>query len=145
LRGRTGSHRVLRGGSFNNNERNVRCARRNRNNPNNRNRNNGFRVVLAHNFLSLPEMPGGDRFLAEAAPYGAMKAGAVRPWPRLEPSPPSPLPNLGEGRGKRVGAGRIGQARPLPGVQVRAGAGNGHSKGKTSEVSETSKVWCFAK
>ena len=40
-------HRVLRGGSFANNQRNVRCAYRNRNNPNNRNRNNGFRVVVA--------------------------------------------------------------------------------------------------
>ena len=39
-------HRVLRGGSFNNNRRNVRCAARNRNNPNNRNRNNGFRLAV---------------------------------------------------------------------------------------------------
>ncbi|MBK8783146.1 MAG: SUMF1/EgtB/PvdO family nonheme iron enzyme [Anaerolineales bacterium] len=39
--------RVLRGGSFNNNDRNVRCAYRNRNNPNNRNNNIGFRVVCA--------------------------------------------------------------------------------------------------
>ena len=61
-------HRVLRGGAFNNNQRNVRCAYRNRNNPNNRNNNNGFRVVLAHDFLPLPEMPGGDSFLAEAYP-----------------------------------------------------------------------------
>jgi len=40
------SNRVLRGGAFNNNDRNVRCAARNRNNPNNRNDNIGFRVVL---------------------------------------------------------------------------------------------------
>ena len=53
MRGRADSHRrVLRGGSFNNNQRNVRCAYRNRNNPNNRNRNNGFRVVVAHDFLT---------------------------------------------------------------------------------------------
>ena len=39
-------HRVLRGGSFNNNHRNARCAYRNRNNPNNRNNNIGFRVVV---------------------------------------------------------------------------------------------------
>jgi formylglycine-generating enzyme required for sulfatase activity len=38
---------VVRGGAFNNNERNVRCAYRNRNNPNNRNDNIGFRVVVA--------------------------------------------------------------------------------------------------
>ena len=41
--------RVVRGGSWNNNHQNVRCAYRNRNNPNNRNDNNGFRVV-AHGF-----------------------------------------------------------------------------------------------
>jgi len=57
---------VLRGGSFNNNHRNVRCAYRNRNNPDNWNRNNGFRVVVAHDFPQLPEMPGGVTFLAEA-------------------------------------------------------------------------------
>ncbi|MCB9108833.1 MAG: SUMF1/EgtB/PvdO family nonheme iron enzyme [Anaerolineales bacterium] len=48
LRGQTRSHhRVLRGGAFNNNQNNVRCAARNRNNPNNRNNNNGFRLVVA--------------------------------------------------------------------------------------------------
>jgi formylglycine-generating enzyme required for sulfatase activity len=47
MRGRTDG-RVVRGGSFNNNERNVRCAYRNRNNPNNRNNNIGFRVVVSH-------------------------------------------------------------------------------------------------
>ncbi|MBC7233296.1 MAG: SUMF1/EgtB/PvdO family nonheme iron enzyme [Chloroflexi bacterium] len=39
--------RVLRGGSWNNNRNNVRCAYRDRNNPNNRNNNIGFRVVGA--------------------------------------------------------------------------------------------------
>ncbi|MEW6241234.1 MAG: SUMF1/EgtB/PvdO family nonheme iron enzyme [Chloroflexota bacterium] len=39
-------HRVLRGGSYNNEDRNLRCAIRNRNNPNNRNNNLGFRVVV---------------------------------------------------------------------------------------------------
>ena len=38
--------RVLRGGAWNNNRRNVRCAYRNINNPHNRNNNVGFRVVL---------------------------------------------------------------------------------------------------
>jgi len=47
--------RVLRGGSYNNNARNVRCAVRNRNNPDNRNNNIGFRVVVA-TFFSLPEV-----------------------------------------------------------------------------------------
>ena len=45
--GTAGNCRVLRGGSFNNNEDNARCAYRNRNNPNNRNRNNGVRVGVA--------------------------------------------------------------------------------------------------
>jgi formylglycine-generating enzyme required for sulfatase activity len=40
---------VLRGGSFNNNQRNARVSIRNNNNPNNRNNNNGFRLV-AHIF-----------------------------------------------------------------------------------------------
>jgi hypothetical protein len=52
VRGRANRHRrVLRGGSFNNNQRNVRCAYRNNRNPNNRNNNIGFRVVVAHDFL----------------------------------------------------------------------------------------------
>ena len=38
--------RVLRGGAYNNEESNLRCAYRNNNNPNNRNDNIGFRVVV---------------------------------------------------------------------------------------------------
>ncbi|WP_110721462.1 SUMF1/EgtB/PvdO family nonheme iron enzyme [Thiolinea disciformis] len=37
---------AIRGGSWNNNTENVRCAVRNRNHPNNRNNNVGFRVLL---------------------------------------------------------------------------------------------------
>ena len=40
-------HRVLRGGAFNNNARNVRCSARNRNHPNDRNDNVGFRVAVS--------------------------------------------------------------------------------------------------
>jgi len=39
---------VLRGGSWNNNQNNARCAYRNRNNPDNRNNNVGFRVAASH-------------------------------------------------------------------------------------------------
>ena len=39
--------RVVRGGSWNNNGRNVRSAIRNRNSPDNRNNNLGFRLALA--------------------------------------------------------------------------------------------------
>jgi formylglycine-generating enzyme required for sulfatase activity len=62
LRGRANSHRVVRGGAFNNNQRNVRCAYRNNRNPDNRNDNNGFRVVVAHAF---PYARTAQRFLGD--------------------------------------------------------------------------------
>ena len=40
-------HRVVRGGSFDNNDNNARAACRNRNNPTERNNNVGFRVVVS--------------------------------------------------------------------------------------------------
>ena len=43
----SGSNRVNRGGSWNNNARNCRSANRNNNNPDNRNNNIGFRIVLS--------------------------------------------------------------------------------------------------
>lgn len=43
--GRTGSNRVIRGGSWNSNARNVRAANRNANDPGNRNDNLGFRLA----------------------------------------------------------------------------------------------------
>jgi len=45
--------RVIRGGSWNNDARNARCAYRNRNDPEDYNTNIGFRVVLSHNFSGL--------------------------------------------------------------------------------------------
>jgi hypothetical protein len=58
---------VVRGGSFNNNQNNARCAFRNRNNPNNRNNNQGFRVVVVSTTLCvLPEMLAGYSWLTEA-------------------------------------------------------------------------------
>jgi formylglycine-generating enzyme required for sulfatase activity len=55
-----GDRRVLRGGSWNNNQNNARYAYRNRNQPNNRNDNRGFRVGVSHNSQgSLPEMSPG--------------------------------------------------------------------------------------
>ena len=41
----TGSNRVIRGGDFNNNARNVRSANRNNNSPGNRNNNLGARLL----------------------------------------------------------------------------------------------------
>lgn len=46
--------RVLRGGSFNNNRDNVRCAYRNNNEPDNINRNIGLRVAASHGFRHRP-------------------------------------------------------------------------------------------
>ena len=43
--GRPGVNRVNRGGSWNNNARNVRAANRDRNRPSNRNANIGFRLA----------------------------------------------------------------------------------------------------
>jgi hypothetical protein len=59
MRGQAGGHRVVRGGSWNNNRNNARCACRNRNNPDNWNNNAGLRLVVAHAFLTPPEMPPG--------------------------------------------------------------------------------------
>jgi hypothetical protein len=61
--------RVLRGGSWNNNQDNARSANRNRNNPNNRNNNIGFRVVCSStSFSAFPS----------TAPAGVAQAGWVR-------------------------------------------------------------------
>ena len=78
LRGQAQKHRVLRGGAFNNNDRNVRCAIRNRNNPDNRNRNIGFRVVLS-TFFNGPELPGG----------GFALPGRGEKWRSLLPAAPA--------------------------------------------------------
>ena len=43
-----GRSRVIRGGSWNNNAKNVRAAYRNDNQPDNRNNNLGFRLARAH-------------------------------------------------------------------------------------------------
>jgi len=70
-RGQAKGHRVLRGGSWNNNRNNARCAYRNRNEPDNWNNNIGFRVVVAHGLLFWPEMPHGrPRWAAEALKSG---------------------------------------------------------------------------
>jgi hypothetical protein len=72
--------RCLRGGSFNNNHRNARVAYRNRNNPDNHNDNQGFRVVVAHDTLSLPEILRVHGCVDEAP---IKRAGGPCPWPRF--------------------------------------------------------------
>ncbi|RLT41136.1 MAG: hypothetical protein DWI57_07395 [Chloroflexi bacterium] len=72
-----GAAERVRGGSWGNNDNNVRCAYRNRNNPNNRNDNIGFRL-LAHGFhLRILRRPR----LAQRE----SKAGAAASWPRGSP------------------------------------------------------------
>lgn len=51
---RTGSNRVMRGGSWNSNARNVRAANRNANPPGNRNSNVGFRLARAQERVGRP-------------------------------------------------------------------------------------------
>ena len=82
MAGTAGSLRVLRGGSFLNNERNARAAYRNRNNPHNRNRNNGVRVGVAAAHSSQersgsPEMSPGYGLATEA-----LRESAACPWPQ---------------------------------------------------------------
>ena len=86
-------HRVLRGGSWNNNRNNVRAAYRNRNNPDNRNRNNGFRVVVftffhkCRNCGAVWGQPYGvaQQFTAEARKMaGLVPVRALRPDRFLE-------------------------------------------------------------
>ena len=72
---------MLRGGAWNNNENNVRCAYRNNNHPDNRNNNTGFRVVLSHGFPRRPEMRPGYGWAAEAFFW---RAGAACSWPAGE-------------------------------------------------------------
>jgi hypothetical protein len=56
--GTAGSCRVVRGGSFINNEENARAAIRNHNDPHNHNHNNGVRVAAAHFFPG--QTPAGN-------------------------------------------------------------------------------------
>ena len=69
--GRPKDHRVLRGGSWNNNQNNARCAYRNRNEPDNWNDNIGFRVVVAHGLLLAGNAAQRDCWAAEALKSGA--------------------------------------------------------------------------
>jgi hypothetical protein len=71
---------VLRGGAFNNNPHNVRCAYRNNNNPDNRNNNIGFRVVVSTLFA-----PTGNaaRDCTAIVRGRGLKNGEARPWPRF--------------------------------------------------------------
>ncbi|MEM7204997.1 MAG: SUMF1/EgtB/PvdO family nonheme iron enzyme [Planctomycetota bacterium] len=77
-------HRVLRGGSFDNdNPRNLRSAYRNRNEPTNRNENIGFRVVR----------PARRQHAARDSASAPCRAWAgLRPRPKRPGHPAIPLP-----------------------------------------------------
>ena len=69
--------RVLRGGSFNNEPRNLRSANRNRNEPEDRNRNLGLRLSAGQE-LQAAEPQGAERPLPERRSR-ARRAGGSEP------------------------------------------------------------------
>ncbi|PZN82862.1 MAG: hypothetical protein DM484_05690 [Candidatus Methylumidiphilus alinenensis] len=85
-----GANRVLRGGSWNNNGRNVRSANRNRNEPGNRNNNIGFRLALAQKDSYIPLL---TRLPSCPLPRQGQKANALwRVSRRQAGSPPKRRP-----------------------------------------------------
>ena len=82
-----GSNRVLRGGSWNNNGRNVRSANRNRNEPANRNDNIGFRLALARTKVDTPF----DQIVIQSAVLWRQKENALRRVSRAGLESPSKL------------------------------------------------------
>jgi hypothetical protein len=71
---------VVRGGAFDNNDQNVRCAVRNGNAPDNRNNNLGVRVVVLSTFFTRP-VPAGSAGRRQLPGRGE-KNGGVYSWPR---------------------------------------------------------------
>ncbi|MBF0631361.1 MAG: SUMF1/EgtB/PvdO family nonheme iron enzyme [Magnetococcales bacterium] len=67
---KAGGNRVIRGGSWNDNARNVRAAYRNRHPSDNRNDDLGFRCARAHGRM---DVPGMNRHIVHGVPYGSPK------------------------------------------------------------------------
>ncbi|MGN7613743.1 formylglycine-generating enzyme family protein [Magnetococcales bacterium HHB-1] len=65
------TNRVIRGGSWINNARNIRCANRNRNTPENRNNNTGFRLAFAPSTKNRQNL----------CDYGPINRSIFRPLP----------------------------------------------------------------
>jgi hypothetical protein len=98
--------RVLRGGSWNNNQDNARADNRNDNHPDNRNDNNGFRVLwcshIHHSRSECRQVPlikvGGMRRRADGwrghVPSARCLQRRAHPEPRRRPgaSPTAPHP-----------------------------------------------------
>jgi hypothetical protein len=70
---------VLRGGAWNNNEDNARCAYRNRNNADNRNNNVGFR--LAESFCPASSRGSEMRRVMSATRAAAIPGRTTGPLP----------------------------------------------------------------
>lgn len=88
----SGSNRVLRGGSWNNDSSNCRVANRNNNTPTNTNNNNGFRTVRSSEgspvreynsdpvlVLSGPRFAGWQRETADLVPVGTVDSVSSAP------------------------------------------------------------------
>lgn len=95
---RTGSNRVIQGGSWNSNSRNVRAANCNENLPENRNENLGFRLAREQERVGGP---APDPSCAASRPpwAGECQAGAgVGVGAADAPSKPRRQPTYGRGR-----------------------------------------------
>ena len=110
----SGSNRVKRGGSWNNNSDNCTSSNRDNNDPSNRNNNNGFRLVSA--LSGTGPHPGRPAFRA----CGNEHAGARRPVASANAArapftaPAGDDRNTGGPRSRAAGGGggRTRQARP---------------------------------
>jgi len=153
------SRRVLRGGSFNNNERNARCSYRNNNDPDNEWNNNGCRLgwCAAHDSLKSRRLRG---FGPVAGPemlrvYGRAAAatidleerqrglflagvGAYGPFgsAKYRIAPPPVVGRIAVGTGSTLGAGH-----PLE----RGSAEDGQAKEKKSPVPDQQAQRCRAR
>jgi len=94
------ARRVVRGGSWNNNQTNARAAYRNDNAPDNRNNNIGFRLARASHTL-VPLRRRGVKTRCERAHRHRRRGWRFRHWP--------PTPVCGPRRRVEDGAG---ESRP---------------------------------
>jgi formylglycine-generating enzyme required for sulfatase activity len=99
--------RVLRGGAFNNNQRNVRCACRNRNNPNNTRKRGttGFAWFWLTTFCPCRKCQAATASWPRRSPMGKRKPARSVPGraPRPHPHPLFQVWERGEGRGSGPG------------------------------------------
>ena len=97
----SGSNRVQRGGSWNNNAQNCRSANRNNNNPSNRNNNNGFRLCC-----SAAPQDSENRAVPGAVPFAGIGRDGARPSRDEYPRP--------RGAGRRAAVAVIPRAKRAP-------------------------------